>query len=776
MAKRAESDIPGEVYVQFVKSLYGSRGTILFGATAHLVIALLVYANSGQPIFLAFGLILFAIAVVRYLGIRKGPEAVTDPHQARILETDYVIKGATQGVLLGAFGFCATYVYPNELGELSALALVLTALATVVGRNYGSARVVGAFTFSMLVPLACAFLLRGDLGHVVLAVLMAPFGLIVINSAADLRQLMLSAVMERKKASRLAQRFDRALNTMSHGLIMFDPNGTVVVANDRAAEHLGFRFSEQMIGRTLDALLLRGVAGSLLSRDDFATAREQLREAMDAGNGDKVLLRLLDGRYLEFTAREDKEELAVLTFEEVTHRVEVEEKIRHMARYDSLTGLPNRAYFQEMVREYVASGDRDRLCGLAIIDLDDFKSINDSLGHPVGDSVIYLVAERLVDHVSDTVKVGRFGGDEFMLYIDQVDDVEDLKARFLRIYESTCGPVEVAGHILSIEASAGLVVFPASEGDLNEITVRADLALYAAKDAGKATWRLYEEHMDAAFRTRQMMKSDLRAAIADRQLHVMYQPIVDMETLRVSSYEALCRWTHPQLGPISPSVFIPLAEEMGLITEISRMVLETACRECTRWPEHISVSVNLSARDFQGRAVVDIVAEALEKSQLAPHRLELEVTETALLEDQQLSHAYIKQLKELGVCIALDDFGTGYSSLSYLHTLPLDRVKIDGSFLQDVAENARSRKLLKSVVQLSRSLGLAVTVEGVETHEQLRLLRESARPDQVQGFLFGAALSPSGARAMADGDWTFPPLRVPEEVGIAAEEKRTAHS
>lgn len=755
MTNRANSDIPGEVYIQFVKSLYGSRSTVLIGATSHMLIALMVYVRNGEPTFIIFAALFFAIGLVRYMGIRVGGDELSDPEIAHHLETDYVVKGTMQGLLLGSFGFFAAFVYPDQFGELGSLALVLSALATVVGRNYGSSRVVLAFTISMLFPMGAAFLLRGELSYAVLALLMAPFGMIVVRSAADVRKLLVSAVMERKKADRLAQQFDRALNTMSHGLIMLDQDGQVVVANDRAAEHMGFRFSEQMIGRTLDALLLRGVAGALLRREDFAIVRRQLRDALNAGHGTKVLVSLQDGRYIEFTAREGKEELAVLTFEEVTLRVTSEEKIRHMARYDSLTGLPNRAYFQEMVREFITAGDQGRLCGLAIIDLDDFKSINDTLGHPVGDSLIYVVAERLFAHISDEIKIGRFGGDEFMLYIDQVRDIDDFAARFTVIFEEIRSQVEITGHLLSVEASAGVVVFPAADGDLNELTVRADLALYAAKDAGKSTWRFFEEHMDAAFRTKQTMKSDLRAAIKEKNLHVMYQPIIDMATLRVSAYEALCRWKHPQLGPVSPGIFIPLAEEMGLISEISCMVLTTACKECARWPEHISVSVNLSAKDFHGSSVVDIVAAALAGSGLAPHRLELEVTETALLDDRESTHSYIKQLKELGVCIALDDFGTGYSSLSYLHTLPLDRVKIDSSFLHDIAQNVRSRKLLKSVVQLSRSLGLAVTVEGVETHEQLNLLRDSVRPDQVQGFLFGAALSPSGARTMSKGSWIF---------------------
>lgn len=755
MDRPNHSDMPGEVYVQFVKSLYRSRSTLLVGATSHMLIALMVYLRTGKIVFVVFGALFLAIGAVRYIGISRDGEVLNDPETARHWESDYVINGALQGLLLGSFGFVATYVYPDPFGEMGALASILSSLVTVVGRNYGSSRVVVIFTISMLAPMAVALLLREELSYAMLAVLMAPFGMIVIKSAAEVRKILLSAVMERRKADQLAQRFDRALNTMSHGLIMFNPDGRVVVANERAAEYLGFPHAERLIGRTLDGLLLRGVTRQLLTRNDFARSRAQLKTALDTGNGAKILLGLRDGRYFEFTPREGKQELSVLTFEDVTRRVEAENKIRHMARFDSLTGLPNRAYFQEVVRDYLGTSDMSRLCGLAIIDLDDFKTINDTLGHPIGDSLIYAVAGRLASHVGDHVRVGRFGGDEFMVFIDNVRDADDFAQQFNTIFHSMQGKVEIAGNLISIEASAGAVVFPAADGDLDGIIVRADLALYAAKEAGKTRWRLFEEHMDAAFRTRQTMKSDLRTAIQEKNLHVMYQPIVDMATLRVSSYEALCRWKHPQLGPISPGVFIPLAEEMGLISEISSMVLETACKECAGWPEHISVSVNLSAKDFHDSAVVAKVANALSVSGLKPNRLELEVTETALLDDRQSTREHIGHLKKLGVCIALDDFGTGYSSLSYLHTLPLDRVKIDGSFLHDLSSNLRSRKLLRSVVQLSRSLGLAVTVEGVETLEQLRVLQTAARPDHVQGFLFGAALSPSGTRAMSEMIWPF---------------------
>jgi predicted signal transduction protein with EAL and GGDEF domain len=285
--------------------------------------------------------------------------------------------------------------------------------------------------------------------------------------------------------------------------------------------------------------------------------------------------------------------------------------------------------------------------------------------------------------------------------------------------------------------------------------VKADLALYKAKELGKNDWRLFETAMDAAFRNRQLMKADLRTAIETRALRVVFQPIVSLDSMRIASCEALCRWDHRDLGPISPAIFIPLAEEMGIVSEISSIVLEAACTQCLRWPDPISVSVNLSAKDFRSHEVVDKVRGVLEASGLAPNRLEIEVTETALLDDKSMTRAYIEELKAIGVRIALDDFGTGYSSLSYLHKLPLDKIKIDRSFLMDVTQNKRSLELLKGVVNLSRPLGLQVTVEGVETFDQLKILALDVKPDLVQGFLFGSALSASGIETMSNTVWPF---------------------
>jgi EAL domain-containing protein (putative c-di-GMP-specific phosphodiesterase class I) len=252
-----------------------------------------------------------------------------------------------------------------------------------------------------------------------------------------------------------------------------------------------------------------------------------------------------------------------------------------------------------------------------------------------------------------------------------------------------------------------------------------------------------------------MMKADLRSAVEAGTLRVVYQPIVAMATMRIAGCEALCRWDHPELGPISPSVFIPLAEEMGIISEISTFVLNAACAECAKWPDHTNVSVNLSARDFRNRNVIQKVRDALASSGLAPHRLEVEVTETALLDDKSATRELIQEIKGLGVRIALDDFGTGYSSLSYLHKLPLDKVKIDRSFLMDLTSQSSSLVLLKGIVDLTRTLGLTVTIEGVENFEQLKILMQSINPDLVQGFLFGSALTASGIETMSTTVWPF---------------------
>jgi diguanylate cyclase (GGDEF)-like protein len=754
---RKKNHIPVDVYIPFVETLFRDGFTLAIGMTAQTLLIILVYWKTRDPLYLAVALGMVLVGTFRVRNFRKYNKmsAPTTWEEARRRENDYIFYGSLHGATLGAFCLAGIYFAHDNFAEIAAVCVTLATATSIAGRNYASPRMVIILIIALTWPISLGFLLRGDPYHVILGLLSAPFLFAIKKFANTVRDVLFTAISEEKKANRIAERFNRALNTMSHGLVMIGPDGRVVVANAEAAHLLSLASPDALLGRSIHGMLMRGVAGGMLALKDCRYVETQLTRALREGRNRKVLVSFSNGQHYEFSAREGSQDLGVITFEDVSQRVQAEEKIRNMARYDSLTGLANRAYFHEVIAESMEAGDRNRLCGLAVFDLDDFKGINDTLGHPVGDGLIYAVAERLSEFASDHAKVSRFGGDEFMIFFDRVEDESSLSRMLDDIFANLQGEVDVAGHALRIQMSAGAVLARVGDTDVDAMIVKADLALYKAKEHGKNGWRLFEAAMDAAFRNRQLMKADLRSAVEARSLRVVYQPIVAMDTMRIASCEALCRWDHPDLGPISPAIFIPLAEEMGIISEISSFMLQAACFECAKWPEQTGVSINLSARDFRNREIIGKVRGALAASGLEPRRLEIEVTETALLDDKSLTRRSIEELKTMGVRIALDDFGTGYSSLSYLHKLPLDKVKIDRSFLNDVVQSPRSLELLKGIVNLSRPLGLTITVEGVETFEQLKILALEVKPDLVQGFLFGSALSASGIETMSSTVWPF---------------------
>ncbi len=767
MSPKRKSDLSVDVYIPFVETLFRDGLTLTIGFFAQTMLVVLAYWKTNDVTYLLVATGFVVVAFLRLRNMRKYRNAPRpkDAQEARHRENDYILYGAMHGLMLGVFCFVGIYLAHDNFVEIAAICVTLASATSISGRNYGSPRMVMIFIMTMTWPISLGFILRGDPYHVILGLLSVPFFFAIKRFADLVRDVLFTALSEEKKASRLAQRFNRALNTMSHGLVMLGPDGRVVVANAEAAHLMSLKTPEALLGRSIHALLMRGVASGMLDSKDCRYVEAQLTRALREGRDRKVLVSFTNGQHYEFSAREGSQELGVITFEDVSARVEAEEKIRFMARYDSLTGLPNRAYFYEIVGEALAGGENSRFCGIAVLDLDDFKTINDSLGHPIGDGLIYAVGERLAAFAGDTIKVSRFGGDEFMIFFDQLEDESHMASLLDSVFAALQGDLDVAGHVLRIQVSGGAVLSRVKDTDVDAMIVKADLALYKAKELGKNNWRLFESAMDAAFRHRQLMKADLRSTVEAKGLRVVYQPIVAMDTMRIAACEALCRWDHPDLGPISPGIFIPLAEEMGIISDISAFVLEAACLECIKWPEQISVSVNLSARDFRHREVVDRVRDALIVSGLSPHRLEIEVTETALLDDKSQTRQYIEDIKKIGVRIALDDFGTGYSSLSYLHTLPLDKVKIDRSFLMDVTQNPRSLELLKGIVNLARPLGLTITIEGVETFEQLKILSQSVKPDLLQGFLFGSALSASGIETMSNTVWPFAEeLRTPKKV------------
>jgi diguanylate cyclase (GGDEF)-like protein len=754
--KNNKNSIPDDIYAGFIRSLFNDPKILLIGAFCHGLMGLLTWYTSGEPIYIWLAASMLAAGLYRYFGILRGQKVGPfSVEMARKWELRYLIGGTIQAFFMGVFAFVALVVKPDPFGELAAVAVIMGSTVTIVGRNYGSAKMVAVQTVTVVLPIALGLMLKGDYPYLALGLFIVPFIFIITRMSGHVREVLFTAISQEKISARIAERFDRALNTMSHGLVMLSPEGRVVVANSEAAKALRFEHPERLLGRSLRAVLMRGVAGNLLSYKDVRYVEAQLTRALGEGRDRKLQIRSNNGRHYELSARAGNDQLGVITFEEITQRVEAEERIRHMARYDSLTNLPNRGWFHELVGELMASGDVSRHCAIVVFDLDDFKTVNDTLGHPIGDGMICAVSEKLARFASDEVKVSRFGGDEFIIFFNRVSGEAELTALVDQMFLDLQGTVDVQGHALKVQLSAGTVLSRVRETDVDAMIVKADLALYRAKELGKNRWCLFESTMDAEFRSRQTMKADLRTAVEQRQLRVVYQPIVALDTMRIASCEALCRWDHPELGAVSPGIFIPLAEEIGVIAGISTFVLEQACAECVKWPEQVSVSVNLSAKDFHTRDIVEKVRNALEHAGLAPHRLEIEVTETALLDDKSSTRAFLEELKSLGVRIALDDFGTGYSSLSYLHTLPLDKVKIDRSFVIDITQNERSLILLTKVCELSRGLGMQVTIEGVETFEQLKLLAGTVDPDLVQGFLFGAALTSTGIDTMSSMTWPF---------------------
>ena len=467
--RRRNNEIPVDIYIPFVETLFRDGSTLAVGMVAQTFLIVLVWWKTEHPLYLAVALFMVLIGTLRVRNFRKynSLPPPTTWEEAHKRENDYILYGSLHGGTLGAFCLAGIYFAHDTFAEIAAVSVTLATATSIAGRNYGSPRMVIILIIALTWPISLGFLLRGDAYHVLLGLLSIPFLYAIRRFADTVRDVLFTAVSEEKRANRLAARFNRALNTMSHGLVMIGPDGRVAVANAEAAELMSVRSPDALLGRSIHGLLMRGVAGGLLALKDCRYIEAQLTRALREGRDRKVLVALSNGRYLEFSAREGSQELGVITFEDVTARVAAEEKIRFMARYDSLTGLPNRAYFHEVVDECMFAGDRNRLCGLAVIDLDDFKSVNDTLGHPVGDGLIYAVAERLAQFASETVKVSRFGGDEFMVYFDQVDDESHLRAMLDRIFAGLQGEVDVAGHALRIQASGGAVLARPQETDVD---------------------------------------------------------------------------------------------------------------------------------------------------------------------------------------------------------------------------------------------------------------------------------------------------------------------
>ncbi|HET7889428.1 MAG TPA: EAL domain-containing protein [Bradyrhizobium sp.] len=541
--------------------------------------------------------------------------------------------------------------------------------------------------------------------------------------------------------SRINMQFDAALSNMAQGLCMFDGEKRLVVWNERYASLYQLPSELLKVGTPHHAIIADRISRGILKGDTSASATRKKLASLDQLPKDAASCRVdefADGRFILVTRQPMEDGGWLATHEDITERRRAEAEIVHLARHDALTGLANRAEFNAKLAEACKRlKRRGGAITVMMIDLDKFKSVNDTLGHPAGDQLLIEVGRRLQATVRETDVVARLGGDEFAIIQEGgANQHEDAIALALRMINAVSQPYDLNGNRATLGTSVGIVLAPEHETDPEGLLKRADLALYDAKSNGRNDYRFFRNELLEVADTQRTAENELRNAIEREEFELFYQPVVDAKTRALCGVEALVRWRHPVKGFISPDKFVPLAETTGLIGPLGEWILRRACADAASWPEHVKLAVNISAIQFQKGNLFEVILRTLLETGIAPERLELEITETSLLENQEAHLTTIRQVKNLGISVALDDFGTGYSSVNYLTNFPFDKIKIDKSFTQGVLDRRDCKAVVASTLALAQGLGTVTTAEGVETEEQLEYMR-AAGVDLVQGYLFG---------------------------------------
>jgi diguanylate cyclase (GGDEF)-like protein len=551
----------------------------------------------------------------------------------------------------------------------------------------------------------------------------------------------------RQRESELAHqnmRFAAAVENMSQGLCMFDRDQRLVICNARYADLYGLPHDLVKPGTPLQEILqnrikrgvvpVTGPQAYIQRRLELVTERKEATDVVE----------LADGRVIAVLHHPMSDGGWVSTHQDISEERRNQARIRHLARHDALTDLPNRVHFRERMEAAEGRIHRGERMAVLWVDLDHFKGVNDLFGHAVGDAVLCAAGERLRGSCRDEDVVARLGGDEFALLHGPLGEAKDAAAAADRIVKAMAEPFDIANHHILIGASVGIAVAPGDGSAPEALMKNADMALYRAKAEGGGSYHFFEPGMDAALQERLALEIGLRAALAGGELSLVFQPLFSLKDNAICAMEALLRWNHRERGTIMPSVIIPIAEETGLIVAIGEWVLREACTASMGWPPHVNIAVNLSPVQFKNRHLIEHVTAALAGTGLRPERLELEITESVLLADSEPTLHTLHELRRLGVRISMDDFGTGYSSLSYLRSFPFDKIKIDQSFVQDLSKRGDSLAIVNAVIGLGRSLGMTTTAEGIETQDQLDLVRQQGC-SEVQGYLFSPPLPASAA-------------------------------
>ncbi len=660
-----------------------------------------------------------------------------------IFQRPYVIAAITVGAVFGALALFVAGRWQTRAGRL--LGGLLLAFAIVAMHFTGMTAVV-------LAPVLGPGIAPGDavFTPALLAIAVAAISSLIL--LAGLMFALIDARMEQRDRAetwRLRQIADSAFEGL-----MIHRDGIIIDVNAAFTGMVGLPM-DQIIGRSvLDFAAQQDIAHV---KERLATSRNDLEEcAFRAANGTVLTVEVL-ARDIEYGGKPAK----VVALRDISERKKAAEQLEYLAHHDPLTGLANRSLLRERISAAIALAEKSgESLALLLLDLDRFKAVNDLHGHPIGDQVLVRVAARLRAAARGAEIIARLGGDEFVILLTAEAGAEAARAAEVaqRVIASLTEPFEVGASFLQINTSIGVSLYPQHGADADELLKNADTALYSAKRAGRGTQRMFDPAMDAELRRRRHLEQDLRLAIRRRTLDIHFQPLFKNDGKTLAGFEALARWRHPAFGPISPADFIPLAEESGLIVPLGRLVLDIACAEAASWSQPHRIAVNISPAQLRAGNLVATVTEVLARTGLPPSRLELEVTESLLIEDTEATLTTLSALKALGLRIVLDDFGTGYSSLSYLRRFPFDKLKIDRSFIQALGENDEAMAIVRAIVALADSLTLDVTAEGVETETQLRLLQEESNAE-MQGYLLGrpapadtfSSLLATGAAKQAGG-------------------------
>lgn len=719
-------------------SLFEAPGTVLTGIVFSAFAASLTALKTGQVLIWGFVPLLILAGAIRAFDLHRyqARKAILTAEQAARWQLRYQSGALIQAAVIGLW--CSTTLLSNDdaIAHMIALSVTTGIVAGGAGRAYGRQSIFRLQAALIFGPPVMALAWRGTPYYVAMSLVSAAFLLAVLQLSANLHRIFLRAVVAREREAALAGQFDTALNNMPHGLCMFRGDGQLAVMNHRFGEMMnlpdnlvqGGTGARDIVAACVEARSISAASGELIIADiETLQAEEVITSDPDTQRN----------RSLSWTVQPMADGGAVVLLEDITERRNAEARISHLARYDDLTALPNRVSFRDEIERLLAvARHSERLSALLFVDLDQFKQVNDTLGHPCGDQLLCAVANRLREMLRPEDFVARFGGDEFVVFQQDINAAEDAAALARRIVERLSERYRIDNHLVEIGASVGIAL-TSPEVDLSADTLlkNADMALYRAKADGRGTFCFFRDEMAATVEARRILELDLRKALANEEFELFYQPLVNLKSGKITTCEALLRWNHPVRGTVSPVDIIPVAEDMGLIVDLGRWILRRACMECMKWPEGVSVAVNFSPQQFHQRDVLSEIRYALEVSGLPAHRLEIEITESSLLRNTQLTHDILSQLHALGVRISLDDFGTGYSSLSYLHNFPMQKVKIDRSFLEGI-ETDRPLTLLRGVARLSADLGMSVVVEGIETNEQLELISADGTVSEGQGYLF----------------------------------------